>query len=373
MPSLGLFTNLTAMPIVSAVVMPFAVLGSLAMPFGLDGPFFHVMGLGLSATIAIARWFSERSPADIVGLIPPAAVAVLTIALLIATICSTWLRVVAIPVALVGLLLLIDRPQPDLFVSEDGRLVGLDVGDGRIAVNRPRPNEFTIENWRRAVRADEIVRPEGKQERKQPVADNGNAALPSTKPINDSEDAAKQVRGSVDAEELDHAPSDVSRDNQSRQGVGKPRSSGFTCAEGLCLARHPSGAVVAHALDAEAALDACATASVIVIDDASAKNVCRWKDVLVVTKRDLALNGSAAIALSRDTMHVSTVDYAISRPLRPWHDQRRFSREARGLPAYRRPDKPAKPDETSPVSPPQASNAASPSEAADQPLPDPAQ
>jgi competence protein ComEC len=57
MPSLGLFTNLTAMPIVSAVVMPFAVFGALAMPFGVDGPFFHVMGLGLSATIAVAKWF----------------------------------------------------------------------------------------------------------------------------------------------------------------------------------------------------------------------------------------------------------------------------------------------------------------------------
>ena len=74
MPSLGLFTNLTAMPIVSVVVMPFAVLGALAMPFGLDGPFFDVMGLGLTATIAIARWFSERSPVDIVGLVPPASV-----------------------------------------------------------------------------------------------------------------------------------------------------------------------------------------------------------------------------------------------------------------------------------------------------------
>ena len=47
MPSLGLFTNLTAMPIVSTLVMPFAVLGVLAMPFGLDGPFFDVMGMGL--------------------------------------------------------------------------------------------------------------------------------------------------------------------------------------------------------------------------------------------------------------------------------------------------------------------------------------
>jgi ComEC/Rec2-related protein len=180
MPSLGLFTNLTAMPIVSAVVMPFAVLGALAMPFGLDGPFFHVMGLGLSATIAIAKWFSERSPADIVGLVPPAAVAVLTVALLVATVCSTWLRIAAVPVALAGLLFLLDRPQPDIFVSEDGRLVGLAAGEGRIAVNRARPNEFTIGNWKRAMRAEELVRPQGKQERRRSPANDDSTASPST-------------------------------------------------------------------------------------------------------------------------------------------------------------------------------------------------
>ena len=165
MPSLGLLTNLTAMPVVSVVVMPFAVLGTLAMPFGLDGPFFDVMGMGLAATIAIARWFSERSPVDVVGLVPPSAVIMLTVALLIATVCTTWLRAAALPVAFAGLLLLVDRPHPDLFVSEDARLVGLAIGDGRVAVNRARPNEFTIDNWKRALLAETLVAPEGKQER----------------------------------------------------------------------------------------------------------------------------------------------------------------------------------------------------------------
>ena len=166
MPSLGLFTNLTAMPIVSAVVMPFAVFGALAMPFGLDGPFFDVMGLALRRRSPSRAGFPNARRLDIVGLVPPASVAVLTVALLIATICSTWLRVAAVPVALVGLVLLTDRPQPDLLVSEDGRLVGLAAGDGHLAVNRARPNEFTVDNWQRAMRADEIVRPEGKQDRK---------------------------------------------------------------------------------------------------------------------------------------------------------------------------------------------------------------
>src|SRR5690606_18402072 len=52
---LSLFANLAVMPIVSAVVMPFAVLAALAMPFGLDWPFLYVMGRGLTAMVAISE------------------------------------------------------------------------------------------------------------------------------------------------------------------------------------------------------------------------------------------------------------------------------------------------------------------------------
>jgi competence protein ComEC len=413
MPSLGLFTNLTAMPIVSAIVMPFAVLGALAMPFGLDGPFFQVMGLGLSATIAIAKWFSERSPADIVGLVPPAAVAVLTVALLIATICSTWLRIIAVPVALVGLIALIDSPQPDLFVSEDGRLVGLDVGEGRIAVNRARPNEFTIGNWRRAMRADEVVRPEGKQERRtvKPEETASRVAADDDKATADRTSPSLPLPGGEETPIIDAAPQNLASSSQdlgsspSRSGGevvrAKPETvrgnlcrdaagcrvsvdlsdrspAGFTCAEGACLAHHPSGAIVVHALDTQAALDACTTASIIIIDDATAKNICRWKDVLVITKRDLSLHGSAAIAFSGRAVGgasrvVAAIEYAISRPFRPWHEQRRFSREARGLAAYRRPEKPAKPEKVQPASPSLQPDAASPAAAANPVVPETAQ
>jgi ComEC/Rec2-related protein len=366
MPSLGLFTNLTAMPIVSAVVMPFAVLGALAMPFGLDGPFFHVMGLGLSATIAIARWFAERSPLDMVGLVPAASVAVLTVALIVATVCSTRLRLAAIPVALVGLLLLIGRPTPDLFVSEDGRLVGLDIGDGNIAVNRSRPNEFTIDNWKRAMRASEIVRPEGRQQRTISQGQDENAVATEVGTSSDAGSDSARL-GGASAGEGGRISQDGSAAGKEAAGmsasVDGQSHSGFICSEGLCLARHPSGVVVAHALDAQAAMDACAIAGVIVIDDATAKNVCRWKDVLVVTSRDLALRGSAAITLpdSETTPHRpaassgenAIAEFAISQPFRPWHEQRRFSRAARGLPPYQR--KPASPSPAGAEPNPQAS------------------
>ena len=292
MPSLGLLTNLTAMPIVSIIVMPFAVLGTLAMPLGLDGPFFYVMGQGLFATVAISRWFAERSPIDAVGLVAPVSVIILTTALIVATITSTRLRVAAIPLALIGLLFLLDRPKPDLFVSEDGRLVGLDLGGGRIAANRARPNEFTIENWKRAIRAEEILRPVG-----------------------------------VEGTSVGHARSDAAP-------AGPAPVAGFICAGGLCSAGHPVGVVVVHALDAQAALDACASAHIVIIEDASAKDVCRWKDVLVISGRDLALHGSAEVTISDRAFYLR---YAITRPYRPWHEHRRFSRSARGLPPYRAP------------------------------------
>ena len=64
--TLGLAANLAAMPIVSLVVMPFALIGMVLLPFGLDQWAFAVMGKGLTAMIAIAEWFSELSPIDTV-------------------------------------------------------------------------------------------------------------------------------------------------------------------------------------------------------------------------------------------------------------------------------------------------------------------
>ena len=164
MPSLGLLTNLTAMPIVSVVVMPFAVLGTLAMPFGLDGPFFDVMGMGLGATIAIARWFSERSPVDVVGLVSPAAVIVLTVALLIAD----GLHDMAARGGASG------RAWPACCCSWIGRTPifsspktpGSSASPSATAASpstAPGPNEFTIDNWKRALLAETLVTPEAER------------------------------------------------------------------------------------------------------------------------------------------------------------------------------------------------------------------
>ena len=316
--SLGLLANLTAMPIVSAVVMPSAVFGTLAMPFGLDGYCFEIMGIGLSATVAIARWFAERSPLDIIGLVSPTGVVVLTIALLIATTCTTWLRAAALPVALAGLLSLGQQSPPDLLISEDARLVGMALGNGQLAANRARPNEFTVDNWTRALQAKTIVKPDARNAK-----------------------SATALEASLAAS---HGKADVLK-TSSDEGA---TSAGFVCEDGLCLATHPSGAIVAHAANLASARRACVEASVIVIDDATARDICANPRILVVTKRDLARRGSASVTFADKTLNrhnsglrtsnyiPATISYAIGAPYRPWHTQRRFSREARGMPPYQR-------------------------------------
>jgi hypothetical protein len=264
--------------------MPFAVMGMVAMPFGLDGPFFDIMGKGIAVMIAVAEWFSERSPLDAVGIVPTAAVMVLTVALVVAALFTTWLRLAAVPLLALGLAIIAGRQTPDVLISEDGRVVALRLDDGRLTVNRGRPNAFAMENWQRALRTGQIVRPE-------------------LRPFSVVKSAASE------------AP--------------------FHCNDGLCIAINSDGMVVVYADGAATAKEACVIASVIIIDDAAAGNPCTGREVIVITKRDLARHGSAEVFFGKGDSG-ATVNFAVTEPYRPWHTQRRFSREARGLPPYRR-------------------------------------
>ncbi len=52
----GVLANLAAMPVVSALVMPAGMLGLAAMPFGFDGVFWWLMGVGIDWMIAVTQW-----------------------------------------------------------------------------------------------------------------------------------------------------------------------------------------------------------------------------------------------------------------------------------------------------------------------------
>ncbi|MEO9336892.1 ComEC/Rec2 family competence protein [Mesorhizobium sp. SB112] len=313
---LTLAANLAAMPFVSAIVMPFGVIAAVAMPFNLDGPFLYIMGWGLTMMIEISVWFSERSPIDAVGLIPIFSVLAITIALVFATMMTTRIRLLAIPFAVAGVLTLPAAQTPDILISEDGRLVGVVLENERLAINRAKPNAFTIDNWKRALNAENLMAP-----------------------------ISKQKNSTAEDQSLKKDPHSTASDRGSNglaQFAGKP----FDCSNSACVSTHRSGALIAHVSDSKAAQPFCEKAAVIVIEDATAQYPCSDDGPLIVGKRELAQYGSAAIFLGKSYDDLvgetprprAVLQFAISKPYRPWHTQRAFSREARGLAPYQRPD-----------------------------------
>lgn len=289
---LGIPANLLTMPIVSVMVMPFAVLGVLLIPFQLDGPAFWVMGKGLEWMIAIAAWLAARTPLDAIGAIPVSAVILLSLALIPLTLATTtaW-RATAVPLVMLGIASLLMRDLPTVFVSEDARLVAVRQDDGRVAVNRSRPNSFVMKDWRRAMMGGAV-----------------------TKPAEESvDDALFAARGA------------------------------FACRDGLCVIIQP-GLSLAHARDMVRAEPACSRVEVIVIEDATAANPCPHSTTKVVTAKTFALRGSAEIKRGGEIVF-ALPETARSETARPWHDHRRFSRAARGMPPYvpksKRPVQPA--------------------------------
>lgn len=85
----GLVGNALALPVISTLVMPFAVLGLLAMPFDLDWLPFAVMGHGIEAVIAIARIVAFHSPGGNLGLMPQETLIFMGIGLVLLLVLST--------------------------------------------------------------------------------------------------------------------------------------------------------------------------------------------------------------------------------------------------------------------------------------------
>lgn len=289
---LGLIGNLAAMPLMTLLVMPFGVVAVLLMPFGLDAPALWIMGKGIAAVIAVAQWVSAHTPLDATGLVPVKAVICLSMALVVLTVATTRIRAVAVVLVAAGGVFLAGRTLPDVLISEDARMAVMRRADGTVAANVARADDFVMGNWLRALGQARFVGPE----RMAGVAGPESSAVDSRR--------------------------------------------GFVCGESYCLARHPSGAILAHADDPASAQSLCGVAELIVLNDAMARDTCARSRTTVITSRDLARRGSMAVRFRRDAGRhgAVTVAEAVEMPWRPWHTQRAWSRAARGLPPYRRRD-----------------------------------
>ncbi len=144
----GLLANLAAMPVVSALVMPAGLLGLLAMPFGLDGLFWQMMGWGIDWMVAVTQWVAKlpgavgRITAFGTGPLIVASAGIIALGLL-----RTPLRWAGGVMLLVALAWALAVPRPDILISGDGRHVAVRARDGRLHLMRSGKDAFLVKEW----------------------------------------------------------------------------------------------------------------------------------------------------------------------------------------------------------------------------------
>ncbi len=146
----GLLANLLAMPLVSFLVMPLAVVSTLAMPFGLEGGPLALMSMALYPVTEIASWVSGLEPSGHTGRISVAVVVLGTMALLAATLIHGRLRLLALPLLVVAGLAANQTQSPDILISESGQQLGIVQANGDISLMRPNAEKFVTNIWKTA-------------------------------------------------------------------------------------------------------------------------------------------------------------------------------------------------------------------------------
>src|SRR6202790_5667946 len=144
----GVLANLAAMPVVSVLVMPAGLLGLVAMPFGFDGVFWRIMGLGIDWMIVVTQWVAAlpgaigRMAAFGIGPLIAASLGIILLGLL-----RTPLRWSGAAVLLASIIWAVSVPRPDILISADGHNVGVRGRDGQLHLMRTAKDAFLLKEW----------------------------------------------------------------------------------------------------------------------------------------------------------------------------------------------------------------------------------
>jgi competence protein ComEC len=144
----GLIGNAITLPVVSFVVMPAALIGAAALPFGLDAPVWWVMGQGVWLMLEAARLVARLpGSALITPALPGATLVLLCLALLWLCLWITPLRWLAVLPAAAALAAGTRAPPFDLVVAQDGRSLMARDGAGLLRLVGASPGGFVLTQW----------------------------------------------------------------------------------------------------------------------------------------------------------------------------------------------------------------------------------
>lgn len=143
----GLLGNAMALPFVSLFVMPAAVFGVLAYPFGLDGPAWMLMGLASDVVLKVAHWVATIDHSTVmIAAFGPAVLSCFALSLLWLTLWTTaWRWLAALPL-MFGVATAGKPEKPEILIERDGSGLAVRGADGRLAV-AGKPSRFVLQQW----------------------------------------------------------------------------------------------------------------------------------------------------------------------------------------------------------------------------------
>ncbi|WP_207478803.1 ComEC/Rec2 family competence protein [Arenibaculum pallidiluteum] len=146
----GILSNMLAVPLTSFWVMPMGLLVCLALPFGVEGLPLSLMGWGIEAILAVARWTAGLPGAALaVPAMPAWGLCLVGLGLVWLLIWTRRPRLLGLLAIAAGLASPALAERPDLLVGPEGKLVALRGADGQLAFSTAGAERFDGDVWLR--------------------------------------------------------------------------------------------------------------------------------------------------------------------------------------------------------------------------------
>lgn len=301
----GLEANLAAMPLISLIVMPAGFIAMLLMPFGLDAPFFWIMGQGLELVLKVAYTVSAWGGGYVFPRLPERFMLGVIAGMLLLTLLRTPMRHAGTIMILVTIAVTWGSTRPkdgELLISEDAKLVALRIGDGAapgLATNRTRPSAFIFDQWQPVLGIDTPTPPEMSK----------LDVLPEAPERNDGQGLSDVQRREAEA--------------ILKRLVNTAEKDRFHCIKQACALTLRTGASLVWLERADLVGGACDLAEFVVLAARSQVTTCR-SGALLITETNLRASGALEISGLSDFPEGLTIRSALSGKARPWTRHRLY-------------------------------------------------
>jgi len=259
--SYSVAANAIAVPMSAFWVMPWALIGVLSIPFGVEGIAFQLMGWGIDVIINVAMTVASW-PGAIARfqVLPDLGLAVIALGTLIILLHHHPARYLGIAGLIAGSIIALTYQPPDIIVARNGKLTALYTSNEQLMLSNRRASKFESRQWLKRY------------------------AL-----FTDTEKWPK--------------PGQISPDNQLRCDV-----------MGCILQRNRK--IVSIIQNQTAFIEDCNIADVIITSNTVSTNCAGKKPAIVIDKKDLQQGGTHVLWLNSDNIIIQSVND--TRGNRPW-------------------------------------------------------